>query len=76
MTIEDRIRKIALTPITQKDFEKYPDPNEYFYDLCVKAFNLGLEIAAEEAKTIVFIDGYSHKEVVDKESILKWKITT
>lgn len=69
MTIEDRIREIALAPVKEVDFQENTD--QYFYELCIKAFNLGIEIAAEEAETTY---DSAYNVIVDRGLILKLKI--
>jgi hypothetical protein len=71
MTIEDKIRKIADAPIREVDFQDSPD--QYFYELCVKAYNLGIETAANNSNVIFHGDPIYHAEV-DKKKILKLKI--
>jgi len=73
MTIEDKLREIVLAPVGEADFDGKID--EYFYELCVKAFNYGLEVAAEEA-TASIIPYHIIGDVaeVDKKSILDLKI--
>lgn len=45
--IKNKIREIALAPVKEEKFQDNVDL--YFYNLCVKAFNLGIQIAADNA---------------------------
>lgn len=77
MNNKQKLMKIALAPLTEDDFDD--DPNVYLYKLCVKAYNLGLEVAAEQAEVIWVenpkMDNYKHEAaIVNIESILNNKL--
>lgn len=61
----------------QKIIDNNSDYWERDYDLkriAEESYNLGIEQAAENAKTTTYVDCCAVEEIVDKESILKLKI--
>lgn len=46
--IEKKLEEIALAPIKEEEFQDNPDL--FFYNLCVKAFNLGVQLSADNAE--------------------------
>ncbi len=74
MTQEEKVREIANAPI--EDLGE--DVDSFFYKLCKKSYNLGIQEAADNVK---FYKARAHieskvkwKKKIDKESILKLKI--
>jgi hypothetical protein len=72
ITIQDKIREIANAPVKDVGFGE--DADKFFYDLCVKAYNLGIQTAADNYDTFISMDGYSRVEEIDRNSILKLKV--
>ena len=75
MTNEEKLKEIADLPVSEEDAET----GLYYYNICKKAFNLGLEVAAEEAEVIwvenpKLSDPYHTTATLNKKSILQHKL--
>lgn len=66
--IEKKLREIALAPVKEEEFQDNPDL--FFYKLCIKAYNLGVQMSADNAKIAVYPDTMEQWEIVP-ESITR-----